>query len=513
MQEKSLSFGLFDPGMTGMHRVGLAGLYMTLKNLNPDRYSDLGRWELSPKRVTVCWRKKPADLFKALINDAFGIDSHGCIRFCAHRGHPMGDIEIVHLDRVVRETFLQHGQMRKEAKENRVLQFDFQEQTVSETIKPIIEYRNQGAAELFLSKNGDKLVESVELAGWSYPGGAVRHNKYSAHTHLSIPPALFVPLIFTPIASLFFKISHRDKEGKLDARRRAAVVLPHIEDLEGYCKCYSRYLASPLRRLYADGLGDAGLMALILLHLQGGMLEDLSISSCTVVTFGSVPWNKRQKTRTGLRAVIKISSAHMNFFASALDSLDNRTLFRKDGGYWVETSRVRGLIAENIAAGMDWFRDFHQLMMSQKLAQLIRWERKGLSRMVAQMEWNHEADRLLVEAVHQALRNRYGAMAARAKERGDAPQFSREFERIRTSLMRAKNAQTMRAELADLFARGGLNKTLQMRWPELLPLFSGDDWQRARDLALLGLASYAGQGAEALDEAADMNFNQEEEDE
>ena len=35
--------------------------------------------------------------------------------------------------------------------------------------------------------------------------------------------------------------------------------------------------------------------------------------------------------------------------------------------------------------------------------------------MVEQAEWSEEADQLLVKAVHQALRNRYGALAQRAK--------------------------------------------------------------------------------------------------
>lgn len=70
---------------------------------------------------------------------------------------------------------------------------------------------------------------------------------------------------------------------------------------------------------------------------------------------------------------------------------------------------------------------------------------------------------------------------------------------MRTGLMRAKNAQTLRAELADLFARGGVNKVLQEKWQDILPIFSSHDWQRSRDLALLALASYAGKGAEHIE--------------
>ena len=50
-----------------------------------------------------------------------------------------------------------------------------------------------------------------------------------------------------------------------------------------------------------------------------------------------------------------------------------------------------------------------------------------------------------------------------------------------------------------MFARGRINKTLQKNWAELLPLFTGSDWQRARDLALLALASYMGKGAESIE--------------
>ena len=119
--------------------------------------------------------------------------------------------------------------------------------------------------------------------------------------------------------------------------------------------------------------------------------------------------------------------------------------------------------------------------------------------MTEEAPWPFEADKQFVEAVHAAIRNRYGALAAHAKKQGEAIRFDREFERMRTGLMRAKNAQTLRAELADLFARGGLNRTLQQQWQDLLPLFVGPDWQRARDLALLALASYTGKGAEEIE--------------
>ena len=118
--------------------------------------------------------------------------------------------------------------------------------------------------------------------------------------------------------------------------------------------------------------------------------------------------------------------------------------------------------------------------------------------MVGEMRDAYEAEISFVEAVHVAIRNRLGKMAAEAAHRGETPRFDREFERLRTSLMRAKNAQTLRAEIADLFARGGINSALQKNWGFVLAIMNGRDWQKARDLALLGLASYTGKGAQEI---------------
>jgi len=204
-----------------------------------------------------------------------------------------------------------------------------------------------------------------------------------------------------------------------------------------------------------------------------------------------------------------IDDKRLDLFDHAWRCIPNRKVVREgkptkkdpnpENTYFIATSLSRGLIADNIAAGENWYEGFTRLMQSKELGKRVSYERGGLMKMVKETAWDHETDRKLVAAVHAAIRNRYGMLASRAKQRGEQPRFDREFERMRTGLMRAKNAQTLRAELADLFARGGLNKTLQESWAEILPLFTGPDWQRARDLALLALASYAGRGAEQIE--------------
>lgn len=499
MPEKSITLRLFDPGMTHLHRVGLAGLYMTLKSLNPAEYAEAGGWDLQPQGVELHWTRTPRDLLAPIIEKSFGVSPEGIIRFAAHASSSMGDLNKLLLHRAILLTYLQHGKTRESSGKERKLAFQFEDKPVVESFKPLANFHKKNPTQqLFNSKCEFK--KDIEMAGWLFPGGVVRHVVHSTATALTSGPEKFLALLYAPVGSLYFLISHKGSDGKYDKRKAAALVLPHINNLANYSTNYSRFLDSPVQRLFVDGLGDAGLMALTLLNLAeaDGVIDSLEINSCTIVTLGTVSWASQQKTRTGLKHVRRLDTATLNFFDLAWRTLKNRPYITEDGKLIVGVSPVRGLLADNIAASLPWYHGFYQLMISQKSARQISFEREGVHTMVEQATWPEEADQLLVRAMHQALRNRYGALAQRAKERGETPAFDREFERIRTSLMRSKNVQTLRGELADIFARGGLNQTLQENWPKLMPLFTGNDWQRARDLALLALASYAGKGAETI---------------
>lgn len=503
MQQKKLTIGLFAPGMTHLHRVGLAGLYMTLKALDPSQYEKWGGWELSAHSVTLHWQDKPRDLLAPIIEKAFAISKEGIIEFGAHKNHSIGDKERFLLHDALMLTYLQFGRHRTLNKQESSVTFEFEDKSIHHSFKAVTGYKHQELKNLFDAKGNFKQDKNLQIIGWLFPGGGVRHSAYSNPTCLIGQIEQFFALLFAPIASLYFKIVHKNPDGKYDKRKLVALVLPHIHDLEEYHHCYTQYLQSPVQERFADSIGDAALASLTKLQLQsaGGMLKEFAIRSCSVVTMGTVGWSEKQKTRTGSLHIDEIDGGKLELFNFAWKILANKPYINeKKQRYFVRTNLIRGLIADNIALGRNWYFNFHQLMVSQKQARSVSFQRKELYEMLQkEVTWNYEEDKLMVEAVHKSLHHRYGALAARAAKAGEKPRFDREFERIRTSLMRAKNAQTLRAELADLFARGGINKVLQGSWPKLLQLFTGSDWQRARDLALLALASYSGKGADELE--------------
>ena len=505
-----LRIGLFDPGMGYLHRIGLAGLFMALKHF--DRVGkEFGKleWELEKDHISFYCSSDARDSFKELFEESFKISKNGLIDFAAHCHHPMGDVERVFLSESIRRTYLQHNKQNKIPKgtPNRTISINMDDHAVIVTFKPFINpYSHADGYKLLFSASGD-LKRGDKIKTWLYPGAAARHSKLSG-TEIQEPPERLLCLLFSPTASLFYRISHRGADGKFDNRRATAIVLPHINDLERYSRCFQRYLLTPVKRLSADGLGDTALAAMVELKSEDD-LNTLGITGCSVLMMGTAVWSKQQQSRTSIASYEKFDNDKLDLFDLACRCLPNKVVIRAredlngnqntENTFFIATSLARGLIAENIAQNRDWFLGFCDLMKSKDQARIISYERGGLNEMKEQASWPYQADGKFVEAVHTAIRNRYGALASRAKQSGEPIRFDREFERMRTGLMRAKNAQTLRAELSDFFARGGSNKTLRESWKDLLPLFVGEDWQRARDLALFALASYSGKGVEEIE--------------
>jgi CRISPR-associated protein Cas8a1/Csx13 len=136
----------------------------------------------------------------------------------------------------------------------------------------------------------------------------------------------------------------------------------------------------------------------------------------------------------------------------------------------------------------------------------LSFERKGLHDMISDPAmWDKEGEALVVQAVHEAIRQSLG----RIREETDGPsakklsqatknRWERFREKLRLDLAGAKTSAQLRFALADLFSRGGSNSVLRREWDKVLPVIRCD-WQLARDLGLLALASYAGRGENDTD--------------
>ena len=182
---------------------------------------------------------------------------------------------------------------------------------------------------------------------------------------------------------------------------------------------------------------------------------------------------------------------------------ENKSTTEQQEAFRVD-SVVRPFIAENLARGRRWYAGFTRLMTAinpatdKPFRNQISFEREGLHAMVtSDKAFDQDGEALVVKAVHEAIRQSLGRIreetdGENAKGVSQATKNRREAlrERLRLDLSGSKTEAHVRHTLMDLFSRGGSNNVLRGGWETVLPVIR-QDWQLARDLGLLALASYA----------------------
>jgi CRISPR-associated protein Cas8a1/Csx13 len=480
---------LSAPGMTALHRAGLAGLWMTLDALDKEGIKLAGgSWLLSDHEVTM-YLDGPGSFFGALIRESFKIDKDGLIWFPA-LGRPDSHPESsVLLNECLLGTFLQHGRSRKSDPANKPA--GVKVSTIDETERPLRYHR------VVCYAHQEVKIEAADqpqkLVGWVHPGGAVRHEAFKRATSLHEPLRLFLPLLYSIVGVLYFVVR------KSGAGMQYAVVIPDVANLKDYATFRRLYVDRKEDDLTISGAGEAALRVLSTLK-AGNLMDAVGSTACRVMTFGKVQWDKQQRKRVQVFDVCKDSAAGLEVYQKCRQFFTPRLVKPKAGDPFFDYPRTPELIAQNLLRGEPWWRGFSEFVSDQEIRNhvfgsgglsIYRGEREGLSKMLADVALERDQG-AFVEACQEAWRRRLGEISERArKERADAGKlFEREFERTRVSFTRCKNEAALREALADFWSRAGPLQSLQSNWRGALSLLNRD-WRLAKDLALLSLASYA----------------------
>ena len=490
---------LDGPGMTFLHRAGLAGLWMTLESIErgPTARQVLekagGSWFRTSTSVTLRWEEDDGRFLKALLHESFKVDENGLIWF-EGIGHPSKRLpSAAGLHHAVLGTFLQHAKSRSvESTTSSSLSIDVDGTPYAYHYRRLKSYKHQ---EVSLPVDGGLAA----LAGWQYPGGTVRHSGHGDRsTALEEPLGRFLPLLFAPVGAIYF-IVRRIGEG---VRPQYAIVIPDVKDLQTYVEVRRVFLTEwGILDIYVSGTEEAAFRVLASLQAHR-MLEHLRSGSCHVISFGTVPWSSRQKTRVEVFNVrVGAEDWTVPYRASRTQpDLLPHLVQPKDQEPFIDVPQVPSLIAANLANRRSWWSGFGTFVADPKRwAHIIRYEGNGLAYMVEGSETIPDgAERVLVRACHEAWRNRLGMLGEEARSRGVpfSKLHNREFDRTRLVFAHCKDLNTFRETITGFWARSGTLDSLKERWGAILP-FLGPRWQEGRDLALLALASYRGKSRDS----------------
>ncbi len=525
-----LTMRLFAPGMSALHRAGLGGLACTLKAM--ERQYEEGRlaksklpapfvdgtppWDIDEQSITLRFGKpeKASAYLQHLFEFAFAIRKDGLIELPGqHLSEPITPV-LADLQRGLTLTILQFGRSRMLAKEASTVTYDPEGAGIPGVI---VEYRkcssfkHQKGWREFADGNGSLATQSLTIDGIISPGSMVRHVAFTSSTTAADQPERMLSLYFALVGCLALPVN----------RGVAVLLVPEVDDLLGFACDRPWMTPVTARQAQVTNAADAALQAQVRTRAKKQM-RGTAIPGCYAMTFAPTPWASQQKSRVATVHIPAGDDKRLDRFERALALLPLRIVTRlvketkgrgkqkavveRPESFRAE-SVIRPLIAENLALDRPWYAEFTRLMTKTNPAtnkpyrNQLSFERKGLHDMISDSTmWDQEGESLVVQAVHEAMRQSLGRIRqdtdgqnAKRLSQATKNRWDRFREKLRLDLAGAKTPSQLRFVLSDLFSRGGSNSVLRKAWDKVLPVIRSD-WQLARDLGLLALASYAGCG-------------------
>lgn len=486
---QKLKFHLGNPSFTLLHRAGLAGLFVTLKQLETEKIDPPEglTWKLDRRKVLLQWEGHDETALNWLLTESFQLND-GLIALRGLDSKTMRKDAQIIVHQGILGTFLQHTSThRSSGTRNELLQFGGDDAPqILVSYKVLTRYVYQEFANSLCDRQGKILERPISVAGWLNPGAVVRHVAFSSDTSFEELPQNALMLLFAPIACYYYNLRSRLR-GK---RAQYALIIPEVSDLQQYAQYRrnSNLRDAAYQDFYACSLGDAGLRFLTY-ETTTNLVDTFKVPRCQVLTLGTVAWATQQKTRTDLYTVEAEAEVCYNYQVCC-DQFPVKSVQGRDSNF-VANSFARELITDNLARLRPWYAGIADKVNSNELFQRLAYERGGLYQVIQKIQ-SDEREKLFVKVCHEALKFTYGQVAGNTKE-GERPNFDKVTIRIRTGLGRCKNAASFREFITDFWSRAGKLPTLQANWQDLMEFVMQDkQWKKSRDLALLALASYPG---------------------
>jgi CRISPR-associated protein Cas8a1/Csx13 len=477
-----------------MHRAGMAGLCMTLQQLErhfPTPASRPGNltWSVNNSSISLDWQGEDFTVLDWLLRQSFQINEKGLISLTGLDSSSMELINQIHLHQAIGATFLRHhrfyipGEQTSEDIDVNDIEGNFPYK-----YKKIECYAHQTFANQLCNEAGHLLRDYIQIVSWIYPGATVRHAILYKYNKLEEKVEYALALLFLPLVCQYF-IWHSNSL-RIDTKQatKYILVIPEVTNLRIVAqRCWE------LRRLdYKDfhvtTWGEAALKYYSYDEIENSTEYH---EVCQVLLYEKLNKDSKQRSLTDIQD-IKIQGKTILLYKLINKNFQGNKVFWNGLNLIVKVNSLKGIITDNLVKGVPWWSDFWVIFNQdtfEDLSKQLFYNREGLRSMIESDE-EMEIYKSFIRACHEALRKIYAKIYGRTKE-GDFPRIEREYERIRGELGRCYDQQSFNDFLSDFLSRAGLNSALYNQWESILPLLTGQvSWEKARNLVLIALASY-----------------------
>lgn len=479
------------PDLTTMHRAGMGGLWMTLKQLEHQFPTPASRpanlsWSLTDSSIALDWQGQDFEVLDWLLRQSFQINEKGLITLTGLAPASRILSHQIHFHQAIMTTFLRHNKFYKVGKEA-------SESVTIRNSKVIVKYKkiewyvHQSFAQHLCDEIGQLYQEYIQIVSWLYPGATVRHARLEKYNKLEEKPEYALVLLFIPVICQYFILHSNSIKSDIQQPTKYIVVLPEVTNLEISAQRALSLCSLDYLNFHVASLGEAALEYYSLDQADSHFRE-----VCQVLVYEKINKNSKQRSLTEVKDV-NVNVENISTYQIARQEFQKNRTFFGSTNFIFKVNYIRGIVADNLANCVLWWSNFWEILDRQyglkELAKELAYNRRGLKAMIEQSE-EMESYKAFIQAFHEALRKIYAKIYSRTKE-GEVPRIEREYERIRGEISRCYNDQSFRDFMSEFLARAGLNSALHTQWKEILPLIMESvSWQKGRNLALLALASY-----------------------
>ena len=494
-----LSLDLNASDTTDIHRAGMTGLWMCLKQLEkkypkasqrPNNFT----WDSTATTITLNWLGQDYAVIDWLLKQCFQISDKGLIQFIGLKSSSL--VEQIYNHQAIHDTFLRHNKFYK--KETvRTETITLEEGSIKLKYRALNWYVHQTYAETLCDEDGYLVNGYIQIVSWLYPSATVRHSKLQAVTKIEEKTEYAFALLFLPIVCQYFTlISNSTKRDRKQAARYA-IAIPDVRDFE---TAANRLWQVKRDRQYQDcfvnNLAEAALK-----YYSSSKTEITSPQNCQVLLYEKLNKKSRQRIILEIKEFSITPQAVKDYPFVSRSFIDNKIFVYDNQSFTVKVNSIRAIIAENLARNSPWWWDLWEKLYqtepfeSEDLDKQLIYNRRGLLAMLEQ-DTKLQIYQDFIRAFHEALRKIYAKTYDRKRSRAENNQrIDKKYQAIRSELSQCYDQESLEDFLADFLSRAGLNSSLYNRWEKILPLIVDEtNWKKTRNLSLLGLASYKPRG-------------------
>ena len=493
-----LSFNLNTSDITSIHRGGMTGLWMSLKQLEKkypklnQRPSDL-TWDLTSTTITLDWKGEDFVVIDWLLQQCFQISDKGLVQFTGLESLTL--INQIHNHQAIHDTFLRHNKFyKKEAVRTETLIIEAG--NIKLKYRGLSWYAHQTFAETLCDEEGYLIYGYIPIVSWLYPGATVRHAKLQAVTKIEEKTEYAFVLLFLPIVCQYFTVLSNSTKRDRKQAARYAVVIPDVSDFQIAANRCWQTGDRQYQDYFVNNLGEAALK-----YYSSSQKEINSTKSCQVLLYEKLNKKSRQRIIMEIEDFAITPQAVKDYQFVSRNFIDNKIFVYDNQRFTAKVNSIRAIIAENIARNLPWWWDLWEMLYqtesleSEDLDKQLVYNRRGLLAMLEQ-DTKLQIYQDFIRAFHEALRKIYAKTYDKKRSRAENNQrIDKKYQAIRSELSQCYDQESLEDFLADFLSRAGLNSSLYDRWEQILPLIVDDvDWKKTRNLSLLALASYKPRG-------------------